>query len=134
MNKLNIIGRITKDIELRKTTNGTSVVQIDIAVRRNIKNANNEYDTDFFNLDAYGNNADFISKYCHKGDQIGIVARLQNNNYTDKDGNKVYKNAIIVEETTLLGSKKEEPTKEPEEDNFEGFDGKAEITDDDLPF
>ena len=137
MNKLNIIGRITKDVELRKTDSGKSIAKLDIAVRRNIKNANGEYDTDFFNLDAFGTNAEFISKYCNKGDLIGIVARLQNNNYTDKDGNKVYKNAIIVEETTLLGTKKtDNPQQEEQEeyDNYEGFDGNVTVTDDDLPF
>lgn len=137
MNKLNIIGRITHDIELRKTTSGTSVVQIDIAVRRNFKNSNNEYETDFFNVDAYGNNAEFIAKYFHKGDPIGIVARLQNANY-EKDGKTVYKNAIIVEETTLMGAKKsttEETTpEEPVENEYEGFTGQIELTDDDLPF
>ena len=137
MNKLNIIGRITKDVELRKTTNGTSVVQIDIAVRRNFKNSNNEYETDFFNVDAYGNNAEFIAKYFRKGDPIGIVARLQNANY-EKDGKTVYKNAIIVEETTLMGTKKnttEETTpEEPVENEYEGFTGQIELTDDDLPF
>lgn len=134
MNKVEIIGRLTKDVELRKTAKGTAVVQLDIAVKRNFKNSHNEYDTDFFNIDAYGNNAEFISKYCHKGDMIGIVARLQNANY-EKDGKTVYKNAIIVEETTLLGIKKTNDKPEvAEEDDFEGFTGEVILTDDDLPF
>lgn len=137
MNKLHIIGRITKDIELRKTSSGNSVVQFNIAVKRNFKNANGEYDTDFFNLTAYGVNADYISKYSHKGDLIGIVARLQNDNY-EKDGKTIYNNAIIVEESTLLSVKKNETQvetqDEPVENEFSDFNGKVEISDDDLPF
>lgn len=136
MNKIQLTGRITKDIELRKTSSGTSIVQLDIAIRRNRKKEDGTYDTDFFNLDSFGSTADFIAKYCHKGDMIGIVGRLQNNNY-EKDGKTVYKNSIIIEEIDLLSSNKNtKPSEEtePEDNGFSGFDGKVEVQDSDLPF
>ena len=136
MNKIDLIGRITHNVELRKTSSGKSVVQFDIAVKRTFKNADGEYDTDFFQIDTFNHTADYVANYCNKGDLVAISGRLQNANY-EKDGKMVYKNSIIGEEIMLCSSKKtasEQPEVEETEDNFSGFTSKVEVTDDDLPF
>ena len=106
MNKVIIIGRNTKDIELRTTQGGTSVVEFSIAVKRTFKNANGEYESDFFNCIAFSKLADTISRYVKKGDQVGIEGRLQTRNYTNKEGKKVYVTEIIVENVEFLQNKR----------------------------
>ena len=106
MNKVIIIGRTTKDIELRTTQGGTSVVEFSIAVKRTFKNANGENESDFFNCIAFSKLAETISRYVKKGDQVGIEGRLQTRNYTNKEGKKVYVTEIIVENVEFLQSKR----------------------------
>ena len=84
MNKVIIIGRNTKDIELRQTTSGTSAIEFSIAVNRAFKNAKGESEVDFFNCVAFSKLAETISRYVKKGDQVGIEGRLQTRSYTNK--------------------------------------------------
>ena len=72
MNKAIIIGRNTKDIELRQTNSGSSAVEFSIAVKRTFKNANGDYESDFFNCVAFSKLAETISRYVKKGDMIGV--------------------------------------------------------------
>ena len=123
MNKVVLIGRNTKDIELKQTPNGTSVAEFSIAVNRAFKNANGERESDFFNCIAFSKLAETISRYVKKGDQIGIEGRLQTRNYTNKEGRKVYVTEIIVENVEFLQSKKQD------EPHFEELN-----PDDDIPF
>ena len=123
MNKILIIGRNTKAVELRQTPSGTSVVEFSVAVNRTFKNANGERESDFFNCIAYNKTAELISKYVNKGDQVGIEGRLQTRNYTTTEGKKVYVTEIIVENIEFLQAKKQE------EPNYEEVD-----PDDDIPF
>ena len=108
MNKVIIIGRNTKDIELRQTPAGTSAVEFNIAVKRTFKSANGEYESDFFNCVAFKNTAELISRYVSRGDMLAIVGRLQTRNYTNKEGRKVYVTEIVVDEVEFLQTKKEE--------------------------
>lgn len=108
MNKVIIIGRNTKDIELKATTSGTSVAEFSVAVNRSFKNANGERESDFFNCIAFSKLAETISRYVKKGDQVGIEGRLQTRNYTNKEGRKVYITEIIVENVEFLQTKKQE--------------------------
>ena len=94
LNTVIIEGRLTKDPELKTTPNGISVSTFAVAVARDYKNANGEYDSDFFECVAWRNNAERISKYFHKGDGVGIVGRLQTRTYKDKNG--------VLEMRTLL--------------------------------
>ena len=126
MNKVIIIGRTTKDVELKQTTTGTSVAEFSIAVRRAFKNANGENESDFFNCIAFSKLAETISRYVKKGDQVGIEGRLQTRNYTNKEGKKVYVTEIIVENVEFLQNKKQDEQNVP---HFEEID-----TDSDLPF
>jgi single-strand DNA-binding protein len=111
MNKVIIIGRNTKDIELRTTPSGTSAIEFSIAVNRAFKNANGERESDFFNCVAFSKLAETISKYVNKGDQLGVEGRLQTRNYTNKEGKKVYVTEIIVENVEFLQTKKQEEQK-----------------------
>ena len=138
MNKVIITGRNTKDIELRQTTAGTSAIEFSVAVKRAFKNANGEYDSDFFNCVAFKNTAELISRYVGKGDMLGIVGRLQTRNYTNKEGKKIYVTEIVVEEVEFLQTKKqEEPTNADtptEADPFKAPQWEEINPDGDLPF
>lgn len=136
MNKVIIIGRNTKDIELRQTPSGTSAIEFSIAVKRTFKNANGEYESDFFNCIAYNKLAETISRYVKKGDQVGIEGRLQTRNYTNKEGKKVYITEIIVENVEFLQTKKQDEQKPSFEkaDPFKGVEFEELDPDDDVPF
>lgn len=129
MNKVIIIGRNTKDIELKQTTAGISAVEFSIAVKRNFKSANGEYESDFINCVAFKNTAELISRYVNKGDMVCVVGRIQTRSYTNKEGRKIYVTEIVVEEVEFLQSKKQEAEAQPEA-QWEEIDPFAK----DLPF
>lgn len=104
MNKVILMGRLTKDPEITSTATGTQIARFDIAVDRRFKREGDP-DADFFNCNAFGKQAEFVDKYLHKGTKIVISGRVQNNNYTDKNGNKVYGTKIMVEEIEFAESK-----------------------------
>lgn len=110
MNKIILIGHMCRDIEVNHY-NDRKVVRNTIAVRRDYKNKNGEYDSDFFNFSVWGVQAEFVEKYAHKGDKIAIVGKLLNNNY-ERDGQTVYSNDIQVESVELLSPRKENETTE----------------------
>lgn len=138
MNKIVITGRTTADCELKQTTSGTSVTSFSVAVKRTFKNANGEYESDFFECVAYNKTAETISRYVKKGDLIGIEGRLQKRSYTNRDDRKVYVTEIIVENIEFLQSKKQDEQTAPSFAETDPFKGARleEINDDDddLPF
>ena len=138
MNKVIEIGRSTKDVELKQTTSGTSVVELSIAVKREFKNASGEYESDFFTCIAYGKLAETISVYVKKGDMIGVVGRLQTRNYTNREGKKIYVTEIIVENVEFLQTKRDEkPTngvKKTDTDPFNEPKWEEVDLDEGLPF
>lgn len=101
-NILICIGRITKDLELRYTTNNKAVVNIPLAIN------NGKDDTTFIDVVIYGNIAETTSKYCKKGDLIGVQAKVVNNNWTDKDGKNHYDYKFMGYKVTFLSTKKKE--------------------------
>ena len=105
MNKAILVGRLTRDAELRTTGSGTSVCSFTLAVNRRFKNADGNYDADFINCVAWRAQAEFISKQFKKGDMFGIVGSLQTRTY-EKDGTKVHITEVIVEEVSFVGGKK----------------------------
>lgn len=128
MNKVILIGRTTKDIELKTTTTGKAIVNFNLAVNRTFKNGNGEYESDFFTCIAFGNLAETINRYVKKGDLVGIEGRLQTRNYTDREGKKHYLTEVMVENIDFLQPKKQQGTTVPqtEEPQIDPFD--------DLPF
>lgn len=112
MNNLCMIGRICSDINTKYTPNGDDVICIlntNIAVpdRNSKKDENGNYETDFFKIVCFGKLAETIETYCKKGDLIAIRGKLKNNNYTNKDGQKVYSNEIHIDEIEFLEKKKD---------------------------
>lgn len=110
-NVLMIIGRITKDLELRYTTNNKAVVNIPLAIN------NGKDDTTFIDIVVYGNIAETTYKYCKKGDLIGAQATIKNNNWTDNNGNKHYDYNFIASKVTFLSTKKNEDNNQSEQTN-----------------
>ena len=104
MNKVIEMGRLTRDPEVSSSASGTTFARFSIAVDRRFKREG-EPDADFFNCSAFGKTAEFIEKYLSKGTKVVVCGRLENNNYTNKDGQKVYDVRIMVEEIDFAESK-----------------------------
>lgn len=131
MNNISITGRLTHDLELKKTDSGLSVVNFSIAVSRKF----NKDKTDFIDCVAWRNQADFMSKYLGKGNLIGIEGRLETEQYEDQQGNKRKSVKVIADSVEGLepkGSGRANKQQEPqyEEDEAPSLD----ISNDDLPF
>ena len=127
MNKVILIGNLTRDPELTETPSGVAVCKFSIAVSRDYTNANGEKETDFFNITVWRSKAENCHKYLNKGIKVGIVGRMQNRSYEDKDGNKRFVTDIIAEDVEFLTPKK---ANEKEEFKRE----LEQVTDNDLPF
>lgn len=107
MNKVVFIGRLTRDVELRCSANGQSqVARFSIAVPRKFKR-DGDPDADFFNCTLFGKAAESVAKFFSKGKMIAVTGRVENDNYTDKNGNKVYGTRILVEEWDFCEGKNE---------------------------
>ena len=131
MNKVILSGNLVKDCELRTTDGGTNVVSNSVAVKRDFKNANGEYDVDFINFVAWGSQADFINQYAHKGDKLLITGRWQVRNYQAQDGSNRTVNEVIIESVEILSKPQTEQKEDkPKKTVVNG----VEINEDDLPF
>ena len=104
MNTVIMIGRLTKDPEVSYANSGTTIGRFSLAVDRRFKREG-EPTADFFNCVTFGKQADFVEKYLKKGTKIAIVGEIQNNNYTNKDGQKVYSTQIMVNQIEFAESK-----------------------------
>lgn len=107
LNKIFIMGRLTRDPELRRTQNGTAVTSFTMAVDRDFKNADGTKDTDFIDVVAWRNTAEFVSKYFTRGRMAVVEGRLQLRDWTDKDGNK-RRNAEVLADNIYFGDSKKE--------------------------
>ena len=157
MNKAILIGRLTKDPELRTTPTGRNVCQFSVAVNRTYTNTNGEREADFINCVVWDKQAENLAKYQKKGNQIAVEGRIQTRNYDDKDGKKVYVTEILANNISFLDAKNvnaggnalsnlPEPPMNDERDTtpmetvsvdtdpFEAFGDSIEISDNDLPF
>lgn len=104
MNKVIEMGRLTRDPEVSSSASGTTFARFSIAVDRKFKREG-EPDADFFNCSAFSKTAEFIEKYMTKGTKVVVCGRLENNNYTNKEGQKVNDVRIMVEEIEFAESK-----------------------------
>lgn len=103
MNKVELVGRLTKDVELKTTSNETAYCNFTLAVDRRFKDANGERQTDFINCVAWRQTAEFIKKYFRKGNRIGVCGSIQARSY-EKDGQKVFVTEVLVEEAEFVES------------------------------
>lgn len=138
LNKGIITGRITANPELKTTQSGTNVTQFSLAVQRNFKNGNGEYDTDFINVVAWRKQAEFVSNYFGKGQLITVVGSLQSRSYEDKEGNKRNILEVVAEEVLFAESRKSDNTSNNSGMNIASQGGNTmafeEVTDEELPF
>lgn len=130
MNKLIIIGNLTKDPELLETSSGISYTKFTVAVSRNYTNSDGERETDFFDITAWRERAELCVKYLRKGNKVGIVGSVQFRTYEDDDGNKRKITEIKVDEIEFLTPKSSSEEAKPSKK------GKPQLeeTDEDLPF
>lgn len=135
LNKILITGRLTTKPELKSTQSGTNVTSFSLAVQRNFKNGNGEYDTDFINCVAWRNQAEFITKYFDKGQLITVVGYLTSRRYEDAEGNKRTAYEVVVEEALFAENKKNGDTQTtPAPMGVAGNDVEFEEFDDEIPF
>ena len=159
MNKAILIGRLTRDPELRYTSSNRAVCQFTVAIDRPFTNqASGQREADFINIVAFGNRAETMKKYLTKGSQIAISGRIQTGSYDASDGRKVYTTDVVIDEFQFLDSRAsrqmestdtnvnsnndvtpydfatESPSTNVETDPFKDFGDKIEIDDSDLPF
>ena len=148
INNTVLVGRVTKDIELKQTQANKSVTQFVLAVNRQFKNANGEREADFINIVAWGKTAELLAQYAHKGLQIGVVGRIQTRNYENQQGQRVHVTEVIAENFQMLESRNQQQgqqqaqvtqqrTAAPQQNNQpDPFSGgtPTSLNDDDLPF
>lgn len=136
INNITILGRLTAEPEVKTTQSGNNVLSFSVAVDRSYQKKDEERQTDFIPCVAWRGTADFIAKWAHKGDVIGVTGELQSRNYEDKNGNKRVAYEVIVGDVSICGSKKDglsaTVTNPTPTQHGAGIDVVA--NDDDLPF
>lgn len=135
MNKVILIGRLTKDAEVRYSQgeNPTAIARYTLAVDRRFKKEG-EQAADFINCVAFGKNGEFAEKYLQKGMKIAITGRIQTGSYTKQDGTKVYTTDVVVEEQEFVESKAAQTTQQEASNSSDEFVPIPEGMIDDLPF
>ena len=153
MNNVSLVGRITKDPELRTIGSGSVTTNITVAVNRRFTGQNGEREADFISCVVWNKQAENVCKYCSKGSLVGVTGRIQTRSYDGQDGKKVYVTEVVADNVTFLGSKNDkgssefvdsEPnnygdthqaqTSDVSEDPFKDFGSEVVLSDDDLPF
>ena len=146
LNKVILIGRTTKEVELRRTSSGTAVSTFTLAVDNRFVLKDGKPSTDFISCVAWANTAETMEKYVRKGALIAVEGRIQTRNYDNKDGNRVYITEVVVENMRMLESKGDRSSYnsldsyEPSSNNreimneVESPEIEYNISDDDLPF
>ena len=154
INSVNLVGRLTRDTDLRISQSNIAVASFTLAVNRQFKNANGEREADFINCVAFKKTAEILNQYAGKGSQIGVTGSIQTRNYENKDGQRVYVTEVIANNIALLDSKgsnnasdgqqsqgrpntnqaQKQRSQAPEENPFANSKGPVDITDSDLPF
>ena len=130
MNKVILIGRVTKSLELKTTTSGTAVASFTLAINRDYKNADGNYDADFINCVAFKATAETLSKYVGKGDRVAVTGKISTRNYEKQDGSKAYVTEVIVDGFEFLEPKKDKPVKVDGLEDLDPFTA----DDDELPY
>ena len=125
MNFTVLIGRLTKDVELRRTNSGKAVASFTLAVNKDYRNEQGGYDADFIDCVAFEQKAETISKYVHKGDRFAVLGQLATRSYENKEGKKVKVTEVKVTGFDFIENKKQTDT-----NDF----GSIDVDDDDLPF
>ena len=155
MNKIVLVGRLTKDPEVRSTSAGFSTANFTVAVNRRFKNKEGQYDADFLPCVAFRSTAEFVGKHFKKGSLIGVEGSVQTRSYDAQDGTKRYVTEVVVENAEFAGGKNDSSTSSnnayvdapseapidempeydiPTSDPYENYDKEVSLSDNDLPF
>lgn len=138
INNVTLVGRMTRDAELRYTPQNQAVATFTLAVNRNFKNANGDREADFINCVIWRQQAENLANWAKKGTLIGITGRIQTRSYENQQGQRVYVTEVVAETFQLLESQKErsnqgQPQGYSQTPDF-GRSEPMDISDDDLPF
>jgi single-strand DNA-binding protein len=113
INNVTLVGRLTKDADLRYTSDGTATASFSLAVNRPFKSASGEREADFINCVIWRKNAENFANFTHKGSLVGITGRIQTRNYEGKDGNRVYVTEVVADNFALLEKKSDNAQQAP---------------------
>ena len=134
MNSVNLTGRLVADTELRYSPSGTAYATATIAVQRNFKNQQDEYESDFIRLIASGKRAETFANYFHKGSLLGVSGEIRTGSY-EKNGQKVYTTEVNILSLAFLESKSSNQNSQSgQQNNQHSNNDPIDIQDDDLPF
>ena len=138
MNKATLLGRLTRDPELRYTQSGVASLSFTVAVNRNFKNANGEYDADFIPVVVWRGLAETLGKHLKKGSRVCVSGRIQTRSYDGNDGQKRYVTEVVADDATIIdwnGATSGGSSPYPSDDNVPpaGFTSVDDI-DDEVPF
>lgn len=142
LNRVVLVGRLTKDPEFRTTQNGVSVANFTLAVNRNFKNKNGEQQADFINVVVFRQQADNVNNYLSKGNLAGVDGRIQSRSYENKEGQRVFVTEVVADSVQFLEPKNNnQQNNQPQQQRGQAPAGNnpfgnnnADIDDDDLPF
>ena len=159
MNKVELVGRLTRDPELRTTASGSNVASFTVAVNRPVSSQNGERQADFISCSVWNKQAENLAKYCHKGDLIGVEGSIRTRSYDAQDGTKRYTTEVLADRIEFLTPKggnagfnnapasdfapesnntgnpsSDIATTDITEDPFKDFGDEVALSDDDLPF
>ena len=132
INSSTIVGRLTRDPDLRYSQAGKAVCNFTLATNRPFKNAQGENEADFIKCVTYGKQAENLANYMRKGSLVGVEGRIQTRSYTNKDGNKVYTTEVVANQVSFLDNKKDnqQQHRQQQQSQTEPID----IDDSQLPF
>lgn len=142
INRVILVGRLTKDPEYRQTQSGVSKATFTLAVNRTFKNKNGEREADFINVVVFRQQAENVSKYLSKGSLAGVDGRIQSRNYENNEGRRVFVTEVVADNVQFMDSKgsnqqnnqSQQQGQAPAGNNPFTNDNNANIDDDDLPF
>lgn len=136
MNKVILMGRLTRDPDVRysQTDSNMAIARFSLAVDRRFKKQGDTVTADFFNCTAFGKQGEFVEKYLKQGTKIVVIGRIQNDNYTNKDGQKVYSVQIMVEEIEFAESKAAGQSQQNDSMPGDGFMNIPDGVESELPF
>ena len=134
MNKVILMGRLTRDPDVRYSDQSSAVARFTLAVDRRFKRDGDQQTTDYISCVAFSKTGEFIERYCHQGTKLVVEGRIQTGSYTNRDGNKVYTTDVVAEEMYFAESKKEGSDGRSESTDEIGFMNIPEGIDEELPF
>lgn len=136
INRAVLVGRLTKDVELKYTPSGVAMARFTLAVNRTFTNAAGEKEADFINCIAWRKQAENTANFCSKGHMVGVEGRIQTGSYEGADGKRVYTTDVVADSVQFLESKSTNNNKENKntQDNNTNFPPPPNFLDDDLPY